>query len=304
MSKFRPLLAATIEDVDQLNLLEYPLIASPKVDGIRVLIHPQEGPVTRSLKSVRNKHIFDQLSLDLLVCLDGEICAGPNSGEGVFARTTTAVMSEAGTPEFTYWVFDDFSRPEDPYHARLVSAKKRSLLADLPYVKELESVNLLDPEEVLHYERQCLEFGFEGIMLRHALGHYKFNRSTFTQQILLKLKRFKDDEATIIGFQELYRNQNAQTEDRLGLSDRSSHKAGMVAADTLGSLIVRNETFGEFAIGSGFDDALRMEIWENRFAYLGKTVSFKYQEVGIVDKPRFPIFKGFRDRGDLDNDKA
>lgn len=292
--KFRPLLAAQIESSDQLNLLQYPLIGSPKVDGIRVLIHPELGPVTRSLKAVHNRFIFRELNKPELIGLDGEICIGSNSGPGVFARTTTAVMSYDGEPEFTYHVFDDFTSPMDPYHARLVSTRKKVVQAQLPYVEELESCRLINPEEVVIYERNCLEFGFEGIMLRHTHGHYKFNRSTFTQQILLKLKRFKDSEATVSGFQELHRNQNEQTQDILGLSDRSAHKAGMVPADTLGSLIVTNETFGEFAIGSGFDSALRMEIWQKRDSYLGKTVTFKYQEVGIVDKPRFPIFLRFR----------
>ncbi len=46
---FRPLLAATIENNEQLGALAYPMIASPKVDGIRIVVHPALGPVTRSL---------------------------------------------------------------------------------------------------------------------------------------------------------------------------------------------------------------------------------------------------------------
>jgi DNA ligase-1 len=295
MSKFRPLLAAQIETEDQLSLLQYPLIASPKVDGIRVLIHPELGPVTRSLKAVHNRHIYSILNKPELYGLDGEVCVGPNAGPGVFARTTTAVMSYDGEPQFTYHVFDDFTSPTDPYHARLVSTRIKTIKSNHPNVEVLESVRVIDPEEILIYEQSCLELGFEGIMLRHTHGHYKFNRSTFTQQILLKLKRFKDDEATITGFQELLRNRNAPTENHLGLTDRSDHKANMEPAGTLGSITVAHVSFGVFSIGSGFDAALRDHIWANRDAYVGKQVNFRYQEVGVVSLPRFPIFKGFRE---------
>lgn len=293
MSKFRPLLAATIESEDQLGLLQYPLIASPKIDGIRVLIHPEVGPCTRSMTKVANKYIYDTLNVRELQGFDGEIVVGENSGLGVFARTTGAVRSFDGAPDFTYWVFDNFSEPTKPYHIR------HTRTYEFPHLrtKVLEHRRVTKPEDVLNYERECLERGFEGIMLRHPQGIYKFNRSTFSQQILLKLKRFEDGEARIVGFEELLRNQNEAQKNALGLTDRGSHKAGMVAAGTLGALKVWHPTFGDFSIGSGFDSALRLEIWQNQTAYNGKLVTFKYQKVGIQEKPRFPIFKGIRDRG-------
>jgi len=50
----RPMLAVAIKDLDD---LDYPLYVSPKLDGIRCLIHPELGPVSRKFKPIPNDHI-------------------------------------------------------------------------------------------------------------------------------------------------------------------------------------------------------------------------------------------------------
>lgn len=298
MSGFRPLLAASIEDGDTSKLL-WPMIGSPKIDGIRIFCHYELGPITRSLKPVGNSHIRDLLTQTGIAGLDGEVVVGNYSGAGVFERTTGAVRAGYGTPDFTYWVFDHYPAhysgiggdSRHTYGERLISLGKHNFPR---YVKHLEYKVLTTYDEALQYEAECLERGFEGIMLRSPTGLYKHGRSTFKEQILIKVKRFKDDEATIVGFEELFHNQNQQTRDQLGLADRSSHKAGLVAAGTLGALTVSHPTFGTFNIGSGFDSGLRLEIWSKQDYYRGQRVTFKYQPIGTQDKPRFPIFMRFR----------
>jgi len=63
-------------------------------------------------------------------------------------------------------------------------------------------------EELDAFEAACLRDGFEGVMLRSPSGRYKFGRSTLKENLLLKLKRFEDAEAQIIGFEELSHNAN------------------------------------------------------------------------------------------------
>jgi DNA ligase-1 len=71
----------------------------------------------------------------------------------------------------------------------------------------------------------------------------------------------------------------------------------------MGTLCVRgiNGEFKgvEFGIGSGFDQATRQSLWDNRQNMLGKVVTYKYFSIGVKDKPRFPVFKGFRDMTDI-----
>lgn len=295
-NSFRPLLAASIDSAEQLEALSYPMIASPKVDGIRVLCHPQLGPVTRSLKPVRSTYVRSNLEGQLNWGFDGEVTCGPISAPNVFNRTTTGVMAGDSQDEFTYWVFDDFTQPDAAYSHRHSTLCDRVFKDKPPFVSLLPSALVYNPEDVTFYEQLWLADGFEGVMLRHMLGRYKYNRSTFKEGILLKLKRFEDAEAEIIGFEPLFHNTNTQTRNHLGLAERSDHKDGKVQAETLGNLLVRDCSgrFGEFSIGSGFDQALRQEIWDDQPKYLGKIVTFKYQKVGVLEKPRFPIFARFR----------
>jgi DNA ligase-1 len=297
---FSPLLSATIEPeiaVDQLKLLSYPVIASPKLDGIRGLVHA-EGLKSRSMKLLPNKFIRSKLERPELVGLDGELIVGARSGDGVMSRAQSGVMSQDGEPDFIYWVFDIFTEPTISFTSRqaILREKYGNDEDDVryPYVRVLDHCMLHNVEEVLAYEEKCLGDGYEGIMLRFPGGGYKYGRSTFNQQILIKMKRFTDDEAVIAGFEELYRNQNEQVINPMGLAKRSSHNAGMIPGGTLGKFILHHPKWGDFSCGSGLDDATRAQVWANKEKYLGKQVSFKYQAYGSQDKPRIPIFKGFR----------
>jgi DNA ligase-1 len=208
-------------------------------------------------------------------------------------------MTQTGNPQFQYNVFDETLFPTMQYHERLQRVEDQlrplqSVSPDLTTALPHEWRSVDSREAVEDYERQCLARGFEGIMLRNPFASYKYGRSTLRQQMLIKLKRFKDAEAVITGFEALEHNTNEQTRDAFGLAKRSSHQAGRVADNLLGTLIVEHPVFGAFGIGTGFDLAQRESFWENRDSLLGKTVTFKYQETGVKDKPRFPVFKGFR----------
>ena len=54
-----------------------------------------------------------------------------------------------------------------------------------------------------------------------------------------------------------------------------------------------------FKCGTGFDDALRKEIWNNKEDYLGRLASIRYMSVGSKDLPRVPSFIGWRDKDDM-----
>ena len=51
--------------------------------------------------------------------------------------------------------------------------------------------------------------------------------------------------------------------------------------------------------GSGFDDATRKELWEQRKSLVGKYATVKYFDQGGYDVPRFPVFKSLRDPMDF-----
>lgn len=284
----KPILAATIEDTTKLS---FPLLASPKLDGIRALV--VDGVlVSRNMKPIPNptvQALFGQSSLD---GWDGELICGDPTDIAAFRKTTSAVMSRQGVPTgVVYYTFDNFLH-RGGFRERLKSLRTFGSVQVVPH-KEVRS-----REELINLESGWLDEGYEGVMLRSLHGPYKHGRSTLKEGTLMKLKRFSDDEAVIIGFEEQLQNTNEQTRDALGRAERSNHQAGMVGKGTLGSLRVRGVSGPfkgvEFNVGSGMDDVLRSYIWENQSSNLGLTINFKHFIVGSKDAPRFPIFRGFR----------
>lgn len=280
---------------ETLERLRYPLLASPKLDGIRLLCHPEKGPVTRKFIPLPNNYTRELLAHEVYRYLDGEIIMLDDLGKPLpFNPIQSAVTSFAGQPQIQYWVFDYFREPLSPFIERT-----RSLLQVLesdPHniVRVLEHQEVQSADEVRDLAAKWLDEGYEGLVLRDPYKPYKSGRSTFKEQGMVKYKEFVDAEGVIIDFEELLRNQNEQERDEFGLAKRSSEKIGMVPAGTLGALILQTK-WGVLRVGSGFDASLREHIWNNRGSYLGRTVTFKYQPHGMQDLPRFPIFLRFRE---------
>lgn len=307
-SKFKPMLAATIEHEGQ---LKFPLYASPKIDGIRALATAQ-GLLSRTLKPLPNQ-LLQQTYLDIilacpeLIGTDLEVTIKPNPGEGnSYNEVQSAVMSADIKSEFALNIFDIYSYPDFVYSKRyqiLRSTIKQDLtLYSGPHnfwVKLVPQVIVNSMAHLLEYEQYQLSLGYEGVMVRVPNSPYKYGRSTVRQLYLGKVKQFKDDEAIVVGFEEQMANNNKPTQNALGYQERSHHQANKVGKNTLGALIATHPTFGQISIGTGFNDVIRKLIWDNQDTYLGKLVKFKYFEVGIKDKPRFPVFISFRDGIDL-----
>ena len=155
-------------------------------------------------------------------------------------------------------------------------------------------------EDLTLATQSAIDSGYEGLMIRRKDSKYKCGRSTEKQGILGKIKLFKDSEARIVGIEELMVNNNPVTEDEFGLAKRSSHKVNLVGSGTLGSLELEDIYSGiRFSIGTGFTSAQREQLWVEKNNLLSKIIKYKYQGEGMVEKPRFPVFLGFRHEDDL-----
>lgn len=290
------MLAATCGD---LNSIRFPVLASPKIDGIRCVTIddvPSPGqssvPMTRSLKYIPNRHTFREVA-KLPPGLDGELVTGS------FHDTTSGVMSYQGTPVFRYLCFDLFQYQgqllrKEEYQYRVKMLKELIDNLEVPYLEMLPQTQIASLDALQAYEALQIELGHEGVCFRSLNSPYKFGRSTFAEQWLVKLKRFEDAEAVVIDFEELYSNQNAPEQSELGYQERSSKQEGLVPMGILGALVVRREDGVEFKIGTGFSREDRALIWVNRSKYSSATVTYKHQPFGQKDKPRIPVFKGLR----------
>ncbi len=279
----RPMLAAAIKDI---NLLTYPLIASPKLDGIRCI---KDGghAYTRSFKLIPNLHIRKVIET-LPDGLDGEILIPFKT----FNELSGEVRRSDGVPDFIYCVFD-FIDIGEPFSARIKVLK----MLDLPmWVRVIDQTVIHTPADLIMYERSCLYAGHEGVITRIPNSPYKEGRSTLKEEWMLKLKRFKDSEAEVVGFTHLMHNNNTEFIGELGQTKRSNHAENKVQSEMMGALMVRDIKTGVlFEIGSGFTEAERLEEWKP-----GDIVKYKHQPHGAKDKPRSPIFLGRRERWDMD----
>lgn len=306
---FRPLLADPPDH--EKHPLRFPFLASPKLDGIRCIVTP-DGARTRSLKPLPNRELSALLSRPELCGLDGELIAGAATARDAMQATSSAVMSrDASAAGIVFHVFDCldcFAEPAAPYRLRMLEARRvtaRAIAAGLP-LQFVEHVRVESFAELMAFESDCIARGFEGAMIRAPGAPYKFGRATAREQYLMKLKRFEDSEGRVLDAFELEHNANEQTRSELGLAKRSTHKAGKVAADTLGGFIV--ELGAPWAartlrVGNGWTAEQRAELWalwkRDPDAIRARLLKYKFQREGSKDAPRLPVAIGWRDARDL-----
>jgi DNA ligase 1 len=319
----KPMKSADLEG--DVSKVQFPCWGSPKLDGYRATVQecPEDQSVggrvywpvvlSNNLKPIRNRFIQKILSDDRLLGMDGELIVG-DPADDPFNRTSSGVTRAEGEPDFKLYVFDNclpISRfPNLNFSTRYEHVKRR--IHNLPaklrkHVEIVEHQWIETASELEAYELKCLEAGYEGVMTRSSEGVYKEGRSTVKENWLCKLKRFKDAEAVVLGVAEQMHNTNPKTTNALGHSERSSHKAGKVGKDTLGSLHVRglNGMYEgrKFDVGTGFTDDQRAALWReaspDRTLLNGKIIKYKYFPTGSVEAPRFPVFLGWRDEGDM-----
>lgn len=295
----KPMLAVCAE----LNEIRYPLLASPKLDGVRALVI--DGKLcSRSLKPFPNESVQNAYSKKEFNGLDGELIVGSPTAKDVFRSTSSATANAIGHPVVTFYVFDDFSAA-GTFEQRLAVLRDRFLTAEAsdplqPAIVVLEHRLIVNAEQLNAYEQEMLAIGYEGLILRSPRSPYKQGRSTVAEGWMLKLKRFTDSEAKIIGMEEEMANGNEAKRNALGRTERSTAKAGLKGKGQMGALIVCDVHSGvQFNIGTGFTIADRKLFWENRNAVLGMTVKYKSFLVGVKDSPRFPVYLGMRPAHDM-----
>lgn len=296
----KPMLA---DHLDPVIGVKFPVWGSYKYDGIRC-IKRESGAFSRKFLMLPNLHIQDSMTF-LPEELDGEQMLFNEDGTPKsFQEITSAVMSEDGKPDFRYCVFDYVTDSlKEEYEKRM---DKLSALTLPDFCIKVIPKLLKTQDEMDEYEAEALAKGFEGIMIRSLGSPYKCGRATAKQGWLLKVKRFHDSEAVVVGFVEQMSNQNEATVDELGHTKRSKCQDGMVPANTLGKFIAKeigNTPWKGMEFGCGTGKGLTAEkkqyIWDHRDEFLGKPFVYRYQLIGSKDLPRIPIWHGWRSRIDM-----
>jgi DNA ligase-1 len=291
---FKPMLATAIEDT---STLKFPVLASIKLDGIRATM--QGGQLlSRTLKPIPNKQVQEMFK-NLPEGIDGELIYGDPAHKDCYRTTTSIVMShDKDATGIVFYAFDTYSEYLE-FQIRLASIAPKIHAEQRQYYIVHHQL-IRNEEELLAFEADALELGHEGVMVRSLCGPYKQGRSSLKEGHLLKLKRFRDAEAVITGFYEEMENTNEAKTNALGRTERSSAKEGMLGKGTLGGFEVEDVKTGvAFQIGGGFTAEMRKDFWKRRKQLIGDVAKYKYFPTGSKERPRFPVFLGFRDREDM-----
>lgn len=291
MPDFKPMLAhSKSPDPESLS---YPVLVQPKLDGIRAVV--KDGRLlSRSLKPIPNAVIRAALEHPGYEGLDGELIVGDPTADDCYRRTCSFVMAEdKAEEEWTFFVFDLHSSDE-PVEARIDAAAAIAFGNIVPVGTRL----VRNAEELAELEAHYLAEGYEGGIIRTLGSAYKFGRSGKAGP-LLKLKRYIDYEAEVVGVVEEQHNGNEAKTNELGRTERSSHAENKIGKGTLGALIVRAlngpHEGVEFKVGTGFTAAVRAVLWVNRDSLIGEVAKIKSFPVGTKDRPRHPVWLGWRD---------
>ncbi len=304
MTMKSPMLASDAGDAPQ----KMPRLASGKIDGFRGVCYA--GSIfTRSAKPISNNFVRAYIELVNkhidVNGLDGELVVGNPQDPKVFQGTSGALRAKDGEPDFTFYVFDDFSNPDLTFMARLDRAALRIeqieimlCSVNIPCRFKLVPHELINTQEALdQYEEEQLALGYEGIMTRAVDGGYKFGRSTLKEGLLLKVKRFTHSECRIVGYEELMHNDNPMFIDELGRSARSDHAENKRPSGMIGAYICESDDFPGVTFNVSCGSMTHEERRQRLLSFeqdKSEIVRYKWLKHGTKDRPRHALFDGFR----------
>lgn len=196
--------------------------------------------------------------------LDGELWMGRGTFDKLSGVVRRRTPDHAAWREVRFMVFDLPSHAAD-FNGRLQRLKEIFATLDSPYIGLVEQRRVESHDALMALLDEVVARGGEGLMLRRAGSIHRPGRSAD----LLKLKRFDDAEATVVGH----------------LPGKGKY-AGM-----LGALLLEMPDGRRFRVGTGFTDEQRRHP-----PPLGATVTYKHYGHTSTGVPRFASFLRVRDK--------
>lgn len=271
-SYFKPMLAEKY--TERKERIVFPVLASIKIDGHR-MIAKKDGLFTRNGKKYEScPHIFEMLKLLFKQhpnwIIDGEIY----SHEANFEKISSLVRKTKPTAEdlekskevVQYWIFDgviDDKSAGFEGRFKIITNEIKKWVGDNKSFKFVENIKATSHELIEEYHNGFVAAGFEGLMIRVIDSPYENKRSCN----LLKYKHFIDDEYKIVDVEE-------------GIGNRSGMSGSLV-------LEMKDKKTFHAGIVGGVD--YYKELLKNKFNYIGKLATVRYQNLTEDGKPRFPI---------------
>jgi len=314
MKIFKPLLCPN-DEID-LNTLTYPLLASTKLDGCRLLFK-QGQIVTRSLKPLPNVQLnkkfkpLRKFSEEKNLILDGEVFATGIPFQFIVSCFMTEdydakqsikkwtelcqehdyfISRQEVFDKLKFYCFDciEDNNPDTKFQDRQEFARLCMMrFPDIAF--PIEQIDCWNPEEVEKFFEEVLKEGYEGLILRNPKSPYKYGRCTVKEGIAYKLKPWATIDSKIIGFiQATQVNEDAEkTVNELGRSRTSKRQEDRHTIDKAQAFVV-DFNGKELSVPISMPDEKKEYIWNHQDEFIGKFVEYKYMTVGMKDLPRIP----------------
>lgn len=269
--KFPVMLVSPMKEIHRIN---FPCIAQTKMDGMRAIIVVRDEEVTvysRNGKKLLGleKH-FKEIVFHNNMVYDGELTVVDSEDEGIVLdrkagngichkaveSVNTISDEEVERIRITLWdiiplkAFEEGHDPT-PYHLRLGELKSMPKTG-LHRIVETHDIN--DRDEAQELFNKMLAQGEEGIILKNDDHPWENKRSKHCVKMKAELEM--DLEIT-------------------GVVEGQGKNAGMAGAlqckSSDGNIVVD--------VGTGMDDATRINLWESKDELIGGIVAVKYNEV-------------------------
>jgi DNA ligase-1 len=192
------------------------------------------------------------------IALDGELWIVRGAFEQVSGIVRTQKGGEQDWKQISFMIFD-LPSSLATFTQRLTIMKKLVSNSPSPYLKMINQQKFTSHQALQIELDKVIEGGGEGLMLHHINAYYQVKRN----QDLMKLKRYDDAEAVVLGY----------------TAGKGKHKGRM------GALLVKNAQGVSFKIGTGFTDAER----DNPPA-IGTTITYRYIGFTKNGVPRFTSY--------------
>ena len=267
--------------------ITYPVRVEAKLDGLRVVAVKSKGEVTLYTRNgtvletlPRIKSAIEALSSDDFV-FDGE-AMGEDWSES--ASVVMSAKSKKDDSAMRYHVFDcvplaDWQVQKSHIHYRARLLDLQMIIGDTtgtPF-RYVKSTMANDEKELRHFYEECLNKGYEGVMLKDLKAPYQWKRSS----AILKLKPVATEEGVIVGWYE---------------ASKTTKRAGQ-----FGGFKILTPNGSITRVGGGYSDKMKAEVNNNPDSYIGMIAECEHQPPFTPDgKLRFPVFCRFRDASDVD----
>ena len=273
---FLPMLAHSFEKRGK--DIKFPCAAQPKLDGIRATSNEKGRIWSRTRKEIISvPHITSEILLNDIdssfEMLDGELYNHDLKDD---FEKITKVVSQKKKPSkdhkiVQYHVYDIPS--EKPFKERMEDLQKLKMkllnsLGSEGFIRIVDTVICNNREELDKYMNECLEEGYEGVMVRNLNDEgYDYKRSKNLQ----KMKEFEDAEFKIVDVEE-------------GRGKLSGHAGSFVCfVDNDGEEVRFNAKL------TGKISELKKYL-VNKEEYIGKSLTVQFQGYTTKNKvPRFPV---------------